>query len=214
MKKIWRLAPVLILIALASIATHVEVGETQILPNNITATAPSGVIVACPQGDGDTFAEGGCVIEVIAIHRNGTPFVGIPASDIWIIGCTDQFTFCGIAQNAIDADAPTDAQGRTTISGTPAIGNWGNGVAVVVQGELATDGASGIPDDICIETVVVRNPDFNGDLEVDSQDFTFFGDHWPPLGGTYHEAADFNNDGVINSADFTEFGNHYLHSCQ
>ena len=54
---------------------------------NMTASAPAGVLFACPQGDGTTLASAGLTITVTVIDNVNLPIVGIPATDIWLIGC-------------------------------------------------------------------------------------------------------------------------------
>jgi hypothetical protein len=102
--------------------------------------------------------------------------------------------------------------GQTTITGSLAGGGCDSQVYVVVQGAVVSGPSCTTPAPLSIDT---KSPDTDGDLDVDSVDFTNFGNGWVPLGGVYNSCMDFNCSSSMNSIDFTEFGNHYgnAHAC-
>lgn len=178
-----------------------------------TASASSGVLLACPQGDGDAFGALGLTIHVVVKYQ-GAPVVGVPAADFWLVGCNDMLWLCGQSAS-IDADGPTDANGETTISGRLAAGGCDVGVRVVVQGVvLETPECSG---PLCLD-IAVRSPDVAGPGGmtaggvVDLLDFSAFASHYSARG--YDACADLAAPfGVITIADFARFANHYRHRC-
>lgn len=184
-------------------------------PCSSSASSAAGCWVVCPQGDGAPLnnlapAAGNATISVTVKDATGTPIPGIPAADYWVIGWADLLILCGGA-GAINADAASDANGETTISGVLFGGGCDDGVAVVVQGTIILDPLNWT-DPLCLP-ILVRSPDIDADLAVDNQDFTLFGNAWEPLGGIYDPCADYDCNGVINSIDFTVFGNHWQHIC-
>lgn len=102
-------------------------------PCGSTATSAAGVHFICPQGDGDALSAAGLTITVTVLDIAHVPVPGIPAQDIWLIGCNDLLVLCG-GSGAINATAPTDTNGMTTIEGAIAGGGCDPGVRVVVQG--------------------------------------------------------------------------------
>lgn len=176
-----------------------------------TATASSGVVFACPQGDGDLFSSNGVTITVIARDCvTGVPVPGVPASDIWLIGCSDLLTLCG-GSNSCNATGPTDANGVTTIEGTIATGGCDlGGVRVIVQGIVVGGGTCGDP---CL-AIKVKSCDINGDLQVNLVDTAAFGAGYtsPPKG--YNECIDYKAPfGTVDLADFATYGAHNNHHC-
>jgi len=167
--------------------------------------------VVCPQGDGPALnvlgpAFGDGTISVTVKDQTGAGILGIPAADFWLIGWSDNLTLCGGA-GAINATAASDINGETTIAGVFSAGGCDDGVAVVVQGTIILDPIDWLTP-LCLD-ILVRSPDGNGDLTVDSIDFTQFGNSWVPLGGSYDACMDFDCDGDGDSVDFTVFGNHW-----
>ena len=115
-------------------------GEGQIWePCSVYVYSNAGRYMACPTGDVDRLDAAGLTISVIAKDLVGFPIPGILPSDIWVEGCnSSSLAFCGLASMALNADAATDAEGRTTISGRfPAGGCDSLGVRVVVLGVYA-----------------------------------------------------------------------------
>jgi len=178
---------------------------------NSTATAPAGTIVACPGGDGDALGANGLTITVTVKDQTNTPIVGMPATDIWLVGCDNLLVLCG-GNAAINASAPTDANGQTTITGDiPAGGCSVTGVRVVVQGIVLGVGA---PCPAPCVPVKVKSPDLDGDLDIDIVDFAMFGTGYPSPAKAYTDCLDFVVPfGTINIADFAKFGSHYNHQC-
>jgi hypothetical protein len=201
----------------------------QVMPASVD-TANSGIVdpcssfayivggpycwLVCPQGDGPPLNNltggGDATIYVTAKDQTGNPIPGIPFADFWLIGWQDLLALCGGA-GAIDADANSDVNGEATISTAMFAGGCETGIAVVIQGALLLDPANWT-DPLCL-AITTRSPDINGDLDVQSLDFTVFGNAWGPLGNPYNPCADYNCDGQVQSLDFTQFGNHWQHSC-
>lgn len=171
--------------------------------------------VICPCGDGAPLnnlfpAPGNATITVVVREADDVPIPGIPAADFWLLGCYDEIALCN-GPASIDATGPTDANGETTIASAMTAGGCDNSVAVVVQGIVLLD-PSACTEPLCLD-ILVRSPDIDGDLTVDSVDFTFFGNSYEPYGGVYYECSDYDCSGTINSLDFTIFGNHAGHTC-
>jgi hypothetical protein len=143
--------------------------------------------------------------------QTGAPIAAIPAADFWLIGWADNLALCGGA-GSINATAASDALGETTIAAAMFGGGCDEGVAVVVQGTIILDPANNWTDPLCLD-IKVRSPDGDGDLVVNSVDFTQFGNSWTALGGIYDACMDFDCNTISNSIDFTVFGNHWEHSC-
>lgn len=174
--------------------------------------APSAHVLVCPQGDGQSLAEAGATIHVLVINDQGDPTPSMPPGDIWVLGCDEAWTtLCTPLISAIDADAPTDANGLTTVSGAIRAGGSGTGLWVVVGGSIATGEWPACADFICLPITVV-SPDMNGDLTVDLTDVSLFASAWPPQ--PYSAASDMNGDGTINLVDVSLFARHLYHGCQ
>jgi hypothetical protein len=170
--------------------------------------------VVCPQGDGPPLSNlaptpGDATLLVTVKDLSGAPVTGIPAADFWVIGCHDELSLCG-GYLAINATGPTDANGQTTIAGAGALGGCDACLHAIVQGYVIDNGSLFEPAELPIRTI---SPDGDGDLDVDSVDFTRFGNGWVTLGGTYDPCMDFNCDGTAGIIDFTVFGNHMDHAC-
>ena len=169
--------------------------------------APTGsrCLIICPQGDGSTLADGGNEICVIVRDNTGAPIAGILASDFWMIGCTD-LALCG-GSGSSNADAATDANGETTISGGMAAGGCEDtGLMVVVQGVVI--GCPGT----CL-SITVHSPDIDGSLDVGITDFSRFGLAYPSTVKPYDSCCDYDCDGDVDLVDFSIFGQHWLHVC-
>jgi hypothetical protein len=131
----------------------------------------------------------------------------MPAADFWIVGLNGPYTLCGSFQSSA-ADWPTDADGRTTISGSIAAGGFfENDVHVMAAGwpvQAAPECHSPLP-------LVLVSPDMSGDLVVDIIDLAMFAVSCPP--NAHAEEADMNADGVVDIVDLALFAMHWLHSC-
>lgn len=185
-------------------------------PCNSTASGPAGVIFACPQNDGDLLSASGLTINVTVKDNVNAPVVGVPAADIWLIGCNDLLGLCG-GSGAINASAATDINGQTTITGKIAAGGCDlGGVRVVVQGVVVGAGVCAAP---CV-AIKVKSADINKSLVVNLVDFAIFGGG-PPAGSgypsppkVYNECIDYTAPfGTVTLPDFAKYGSHNLHTC-
>jgi hypothetical protein len=169
-----------------------------------------GCYMACPQGDADRLDANGATITVTVLDCGEIGIPGIPATDIWLMGChSPGLVLCG-GGDAINADSATNANGKTTISGWLSAGGCDSiGVYVLVQGVVIED-ATCNPD--CLPIITV-SPDINGDLVVDLIDLSEFSKSYTSPPHQYLYCKDYNCDGVIDLIDFALFSQHYLHVC-
>lgn len=202
-----------LLVSIFAMISAVTARATQWCGSDVSIAVPSAHVLVCPLGDGETLAEAGATITVQVIGDQGHPGgPGMPPGDLWVVGCDDAWTaMCSPIYSAIDADAPTDANGMTTIGGAIRGGGSGTGLWVIVAGWPATGEWFPCADPICLPITVV-SPDINGDLLVDLIDFSLFAAGWPPL--PYDPALDLDGDGVVDLVDFATFAEHFLHGCQ
>lgn len=182
-------------------------------PCNMFATSASGVLFACPQGDGDTLASGGLTITVTVLDNISEPIPNVPAADIWIIGCTESnLVLCG-GSGAISASGPTDANGVTTITTDFAAGGCDlGGIRVVVQGFQVGAGVCGDP---CLP-IKIKSADINKSYVVNLVDFSIFGgaSGYPSPPKPYNECIDYTAPfGTVTLPDFAKYGTHNNHTC-
>jgi hypothetical protein len=211
--------PLFVLLTLAGAAAlcwqgipaSVTAGESGIWdPCSSTATASGGCLVACPQGDGPTLEEVGSVIHIV-VENILQPIPGIPASDIWLLGCGGTLNLCG-GSGSINADSATNAEGMTTISGSLSAGGCElNGLSVVVQGVVFVEPCWGA-DLLCLPITTV-SPDIDANNVIDLLDFSAFAGSYPSPPKTLDSCSDFDCSGTINLIDFSIFSSHYLHQC-
>jgi hypothetical protein len=177
---------------------------------NSSASGAAGVVLACPQSDGDLLSAAGLTITVTVLDINSDPVPNIPAADVWLIGCNDLLALCG-GSGAINASGPTDVNGQTTITGDIAAGGCDlGGVRVVVQGIAIGAGPCGDP---CV-AVKVKSPDINGNLIVNLVDFATFGAGYTSPPKPYNECIDYAAPfGTVTLADFAKYGSHNNHTC-
>lgn len=177
-------------------------------PCSSSASSATGVIFGCPQGDGSPLAGAGLTISVTVKDNTGAGILGIPAGDIWLVGCSGTLELCG-GSLAINASGATDSNGETTITGDIATGGCDTGVYVIVQG-IPLDCASCVP-------VSVRTADFVAPFgTIGLADFAFFGSAFPPYPpNAYNACADFVAPYAtpVALADFAQFGAHFGHVC-
>jgi hypothetical protein len=228
------LAATLVLVVVAD----VEKAASQFDPCRFAVVANPGVVTVCPKGDGDplTAAIGGgnSQITLTITTNGGVPVPGIPAEDMWLVGCSNGLLLCGLSSGS-NADDPTNAQGQTTFSNEPAAGGCDTGLYVVVQGIIAQD-----PNDAChplCVPIATRSPDYKSagapgpppcaadircpDSRVTNADFSWFVTHYPTAanpGAPYFACADFAAPlGAIGLADFSKFSIHFFaqvgHKC-
>ena len=63
-----------------------------------SASSPAGVIFACPQDDGVLLSTAGLTSNVTVKDNLNAPVAGVPAADIWLIGCNDLIGHAAVAQ--------------------------------------------------------------------------------------------------------------------
>ena len=172
------------------------------------STAPVPLFV-CPQGDTESFTNQGWWISLyISVANNNGPAGGVPGQDIWLVGRdpVNNIVLC-LGSQSSNADAPTDLDGNTTISNsTLAGGGCGNGLAVVIQGWVISDPATGCTTDKILP-INVRSPDLDGSMLVDLVDLSMFATHFPPH--AYESCSDFNLNGVVDLQDLSRFAAHF-----
>ena len=162
---------------------------------------PHDRLTIVPDGSGETLAAAGIHISVRVHDCDGQPVVGLPASSIVL----SSSALCICAGGNI-ADGPTDAEGRTTFSGTIRGGGCAESLTVFVDGTAVAT----IP-------VRVNSPDNvpASPCAVDA------GDHGVPIRvgfrvgqSQYRICSDLNEDGVIDLIDLIIYGAHLGAICQ
>ena len=182
------------------------------LPCESSATSAGGVLLVCPGSDGPTLSDIGATISVTILWcTQAEPLADLPPQDFWIMGSTyPDPRLCGNGPGSASADAPTNVNGQTTISGSIAAGGYfGDGVYVFAGGAIIQLG------DTCDNPLplVLVSPDINGDLVVESADFALFAAEFSSGGGAGDPRMDFNGDGLVESVDFALFAQHFSHEC-
>ncbi len=197
-------------LALSLSAFAASAGAGVVEPCNSSATGPPGVLFACPNGDGDVLSANGLTITVTVRDNVNAPVPGIPAADIWLIGCSDLLALCG-GSGSISASGPTDVNGVTTITARLAAGGCDNsGVRAVYQAIVIGAGVCGDP---CVP-IKVRSCDIDGTLATNLADFALFGSGYTSPPKPYNECLDFVSPfSAVNLGDFAKFGSHYQHAC-
>jgi hypothetical protein len=202
-----------------------------------TVTANAGVVLVCPLGDGDLLTApvggGNCQIALTVKDNTNTGIAGIPATDMWLVGCNDGLLLCGGSQGS-NADAATTASGATTFSNEPVAGGCDTGLYAVVQGVVIQDAGTCTPK--CL-AIAARSPDYKSagapgpapcggdircpDSKVSNADFSWFSGHYTFTGhpGSYLACADYAaplGGGTLTLADFSKFTVHFAgagHKC-
>jgi hypothetical protein len=179
-------------------------------PCNSSASSAAGVAFACPQSDGDILGSIGLTISVTVHDNVNAPVVGVPAADVWLIGCSDLLALCG-GSGSISASAATDINGQTTINGDLSAGGCDlGGVRVVVQGVVI---GAGVCADACLP-IKFKSADINGSLTVNLVDFATFGAGYQSPPKPYNECIDFSAPfGTVTLPDFAKYGTHNNHTC-
>jgi len=201
------LAAALVALLVATSPATVASGLLDGCQSTATPVGFPAAIAVCPAGDGQTLADVGARIDVVTRDPGGNEVGSIPWQDIWIIGCGER-DLCWGAQSS-NADAPTDSNGETTISGTIAMGGMHTGVHVYLQAIVVLS-QPGCVEPLCLP-LETRSVDINGDLLVNLVDLSEFGRSFPP--NPYNAAADYDFDGVVGLTDFAIFGAHFGHAC-
>jgi hypothetical protein len=202
-----------------------------------TVSANAGVVLICPLGDGDplTAAIGGVNAQITMTVKDNTNtgIPGVPAVDLWLVGCNDGLLLCGGSQGS-NADAATDANGVTHFSQEPVSGGCDTGLYAVFQGRVIQQPGSCLP--LCLP-IQTRSPDYKSagapgpapcggdircpDSRVTNADFSWFVTHYPTTGNpgaTYVACADYAAPlgAPIGLADFSKFSVHFAgagHKC-
>jgi hypothetical protein len=191
----------------------------------------------CPLGDGDPLTTpvggGNAQISLTVRDNTNTGIAGIPATDMWLVGCAGGLLLCG-GSSGSNADAATNASGSTTFSNEPVAGGCDTGLWVVVQGVVISAGTPPNCVNVCLP-IAARSPDYKGqtppppagcgldnpcpDSKVTGPDFAWFGTHFSTAGNPrpYHACADYAAPlGTITGPDFAKFAIHYAgsgHQC-
>jgi hypothetical protein len=217
------LSSLLALIVLLSVVS----ADAQFLvdPCKSRVVANAGVLLACPQGDGDflTNAIGGtnCQITLTVKDNANQAIPGMPETDMWLVGCNNELLICGVSSGT-NADHPTDAAGQTTFSRALATGGCSTGVWVVVAATVIQNPTTCTP--LCVP-IQVRSVDYKsvsspcaGDLlcpdsQVTLSDWSWFTMHYPTAGNpgaSYFPCADFAAPlGTIGLPELSRFTIHY-----
>jgi hypothetical protein len=198
----------IVLLLFSSSSAFSQIGNLACCKSTITYN--SGNIIVCPAGDGENLSNKNCTIHLTVIDYQNNPVPGIPAEDIWLVGGEADWYHCGQPSRTIDADAPTDANGYTTISGTLKGSGCTDQLYVVVQSCRVDDCV--IPGYYALD-IKVRSPDLDLNGTIDIVDMSIFMSHYYPIGNPYDKCSDFNDDGIVDIIDFSIFAEHYQHSC-
>jgi hypothetical protein len=169
---------------------------------NSTVAGGGGTLMIAPNGNGETIASHSTTIDVHIADGNGLAIANFPAQDIWFDDAgTGDINLC---QGGSTADADTDANGDTEISGTLTGGGWTkDGMSVFVSGVAITGGSGPI-----ISTDV-NSPDINGDRIVDLIDVGSFAADLL----AYQFRSDLVFSGVIDLSDVGRFASFINASC-
>ena len=193
-------APVLLILVASCIAVTGRISYADIPdPGMCSATSAGGAFYICPQGDGETLAQAGATITVTVLDANGLPCVDYPKENIWVSSIVlGDLELC---PDANMADADTDANGVTTISGTIVGGGYTqNGLYVYIGGDPITGSPLAID---------VNSTDISGDLAVSHCEQLLLSEDI----GTYNYRSDLNHDSVVSFEDLMIYGLHGWHTC-
>jgi hypothetical protein len=184
-------------------ATHAQSGIPDL--DNSWCELEPGSFVVVPGGTGPTLAEQGVVVQLWLRDNFDQPIPGFPRQDIWLDdpGNGD----ISLCQAGTFADANTDSEGFTTISGPVYGGGWTqSGMTVYGAGLAIAQTPHGTDYSLDLE---VNSPDINGDRVVDIQDISLFaGD----ITG-YAFRSDFNFDAATDLSDISLFSGWLGTSC-
>lgn len=201
-----------------------------------TNAGNAGVVLVCPQGDGDVLTAAvapvsgtvNCQIQLTVRDNTNTGIAGIPATDMWLVGCNDGLLLCGGSAGS-NADAATTASGATTFSNEPVASGCDTGMYAVVQGVVIQNPGPCTPK--CLP-IAARSPDYKSagapgdpptcgagdaacpDRKVTNSDFSWFTGHYtfPGHPGSYFSCADYAaplGGATLTLADFSKFSVHF-----
>jgi hypothetical protein len=155
-----------------------------------------GEATLTPGGLAQSLATYGVSVTITVRDGNGLPIPAFPAQDIWLDDKGD--ASINLCQSGSTADAATDGDGHTTLSGVMAGGGWTqSGCAVYVSGVAITGGdGNNLP-------IALNSPDINGDRVVELADISLFqADTLPPSNAF---RSDYTHDGVVDLGDISLF---------
>jgi len=200
-----------------------------------TVTSAAGMVLVCPLGDGDPLTTAintpsgtvNCQITLTVRDNANVGIAGIPATDMWLVGCNDGLLLCG-GSTGSNADLATNASGATTFSNEPIASGCDTGMYAVVQGVIIQDSGTCLPK--CL-AIAARSPDYKGgpscpgdtrcpDSQVTLPDFSWFTTHYPvgAISKPYFACADYAAPlgAPLGLPDFSKFSVHYAgagHKC-
>lgn len=169
--------------------------------NDQIALLSNDTLRVCPAGDGDVLQA-----EVVIWGSNIAPTAGIPAAMIECYPINEAGAashICG--GDLLTVDAPTDANGRTTLT-TATIGGHDKTdlVFALAESMLRFDTL----------TVYLKSPDENGDGWVNVADFALFAASYTSPPKPYKWCRDFAPpSGTVTLPDFAHFAAHNTHAC-
>lgn len=158
---------------------------------------------------GDPSVSVDATISVRLIDEFGTPVTGFPAENIGLVAASGGWIQCDGQE--ITADADTDANGRTTISGALFAGGHsetGELMQVIVDDPSVT--STSYPGGLSGLEYFVNGPDLTGDLASDLVDV---GEFAIAFSGAYDFAADLVYNGTVDLADVGEFSLGFGSTC-
>jgi len=163
---------------------------------------PYDVVTILPDGSGETFASVGITIEVYLRNCAGAPLAGVPAQEVVLYNSN----LC-ICPGGNIADAATDAQGRTTFSGSLQAGGCANNISVFADGI----GIATLPIKFNSADAVPASP-----CAVDAGDLSAIA---AKLGSEVGEAPysiclDLNEDGYIDASDISSVASALGNRCE
>lgn len=180
-------------LGLAGVASAGIPDETQ-----STATSAGGVVLITPASTGGAIADAGATITVTVLDAGGFPVANYPFQDIYVDDPGNgSIVLC---QGGSVADADTDNNGVTTISGIIGGGGQNQTTQVYINGTPL----AGTP-----LAVGFNSPDIVADLSVDISDFSSFGLDF----GTTAFQSDLVYDNSVDIADFSVFGLSFGQTC-
>jgi hypothetical protein len=171
-----------------------------------------GHVWVAPDGSGPTLDEAyapgapgsriDARVHVELLQDDLQPIVDYPPEDIWLGDVNGTLVWCA---GGTTADAPTDENGRTTISGPFRAGGH------IPAGSNAQVYVAGNPVPTAPLPLTVSSPDVDGDLNVTLSDVTMFA---AAFFGGYDLRYDFNGDAVVNLVDVTILAQAVNTSCR